>query len=224
MSIINWPVAERPREKMVSQGVDALSDAELLAILLRSGPVGSNAVELGHALLAHCGSLTDLLNAPPDSFRKVRGMGAAKCLQFQATLEISRRALAEAMSARDALTHPNAVRAYLRLTLAHRARECFFCLFLNARHEVLHARILFEGTLTQASVYPREVVAEALRQHAAAVIVAHNHPSGHPEPSPADIALTRHLGEALSLMDIRLLDHLVVGREAVYSLAENGLM
>jgi DNA repair protein RadC len=128
------------------------------------------------------------------------------------------------MAARNTLCDPVAVRNYLRLTLAHRPRECFFCLFLTARHEVIHARVLFEGTLTQASVYPREVVAEALRQHAAAVIVAHNHPSGHPEPSPADVALTRHLGEALSLLDIRLLDHFVVRRAAVYSLAEHGLM
>ncbi|GAB3627791.1 JAB domain-containing protein [Pandoraea terrae] len=224
MSIMEWPAAERPREKMVLRGAGGLSDAELLAIFLRSGPRGSNAVDLGRALLTRFGSLAELLNAPMERFRDVRGMGTAKCLQFQAALEVSRRALAEAMASRDALSSPDAVHAYLRLSLAHRTRECFACLFLNVRNEVIDTQILFEGTLTETSVYPREVVAEALRQHAAAVIVAHNHPSGNPQPSVADLQLTRRLGEALAMLDIRLLDHVIVGRSGVYSLAAHGQM
>lgn len=222
MSITQWPVSERPREKLLSQGVRALSDAELLAIFLRSGPPGGNAVELGRQLLSRCGSLGRLLVTPFEMLRDVPGLGHAKFVQFQAALEIARRMLCERISAGTLLDTPDNVRDYLRLTLTDPTRERFFCLFLDAGQRLIAARVMFEGTLTQTSAYPREIVRAALDEHAAAVIVAHNHPSGVAEPSGADIQLTRHLGDALAMLDIRLLDHFIVGRDSVYSMAEHG--
>lgn len=222
MSIAHWPATERPREKLLAQGVRALSDAELLAIFLRSGPRGSNAVELGRALLAHSGSLARLLATPFDALRSITGIGQAKYVQFQAALEVSRRMLGEELSEREVFDTPAAVREYLRLTLCDPSRERFLCLFLDAGHRLLAPRIMFEGTLSQTCAYPREIVRAALETHAAAVIVAHNHPSGVAEPSTADLQLTRQLGDALALVDVRLLDHFIVGHGEVYSLAEHG--
>ena len=222
MSIAQWPLAERPREKMLARGPNALSDAELLAILLRTGSQGRNAVELGRELIARSGSLARLLATPFETLRQIPGLGQAKSLQFQAALEVARRMLAEGIQAGSLLDSPARVRDYLRLTLQDRSRERFACLFLDAAHRLISTRVMFEGTLTQTCAYPREIVRAALDVHAAAIIVAHNHPSGVPTPSAADLALTRHLGDALGLLDIRLLDHFIVAGDVVYSLAENG--
>ncbi|MBN4666336.1 DNA repair protein RadC [Pandoraea nosoerga] len=222
MSIAQWPLTERPREKMLSRGPGALSDAELLAILLRTGSHGRNAVDLARDLLARSGSLARLLAMPFETLRQVPGLGQTKCLQFQAALEVARRMLGEGMQAGSLLDSPERVRDYLRLTLQDPSRERFACLFLDAAHRLVSTRVMFEGTLTQTCAYPREIVRAALETHAAAVIVAHNHPSGVARPSTADLALTRQLGEALALLEIRLLDHFIVAGSSVYSLAEHG--
>ena len=222
MSIAQWPLAERPREKMLARGAGALSDAELLAILLRTGSHGRNAVDLGRELLARSGSLTRLLATPFETLRQIPGLGQAKILQFQAALEVARRMLGESMQSGNLLDSPARAHDYLRLTLQDRSRERFACLFLDAAHRLISTRVMFEGTLNQTCAYPREIVRAALDVHAAAVIVAHNHPSGVPTPSAADLALTRQLGDALALLEIRLLDHFIVAGTRVYSLAENG--
>lgn len=223
MSIAQWPLAERPREKMLARGASALSDAELLAIFLRTGSPGRNAVDLGRDLLARSGgSLTRLLATPFGTLRQIPGLGQAKFVQFQAALEVARRMLGERMEAGNVLDSPARLRDYLRLTLKDDSRERFFCLFLDAAHRLVSARIMFEGTLTQTCAYPREIVRAALEVNAAVVIVAHNHPSGIALPSPADLALTRQLGDALALLEIRLLDHYIVAGDSIYSLAEQG--
>ncbi|MFK0379695.1 DNA repair protein RadC [Pandoraea sp. NPDC090278] len=222
MSIAHWPLAERPREKMLAHGPNALSDAELLAILLRTGSQGRNAVELGRELLTRTGSLARLLATPFETLRQIPGLGQAKSLQFQAALEVARRMLREGMQSSCLLDSPARVRDYLRLTLQDMSRERFVCLFLDAAHRLVGTRIMFEGTLTQTCAYPREIVRAALDLHAAAIIVAHNHPSGIPTPSAADLALTRQLGDALALLEIRLLDHFIVAGDTVYSMAEGG--
>ncbi|WP_269532409.1 DNA repair protein RadC [Chitinimonas sp. BJYL2] len=224
MPITDWPTDERPREKLLKQGPQALSDAELLAIFLRVGLPGKSAVDLARQLLGNFGSLTGLFQARLGDFAAIAGIGEAKYAQLQAVIEMSRRALGEELRQPQAFEHPAAVREYLRLWLGGEARECFAALFLDTRHALLSADILFRGTLDQATVHPREIARRALGLNAAAVIVAHNHPSGHAEPSPADISLTHHLRDALRLIDLRLLDHFIVTRQTAVSLAERGYL
>jgi len=224
MPITDWPEDERPREKLLRRGADALSDAELLAIFLRVGVTGKSAVGLARDLLAHFGGLTPLFAARLDQFAAFPGMGPAKYAQLQAVLEMSKRALAEPMRQRDALDSPAAVRDYLRLQLAGRPHEVFMAIFLDAQNRVLAAEELFRGTLTQTSVYPREVVKRALAHNAGGIILAHNHPSGVTEPSTADRMLTGQLKSALALVDVRVLDHFVVAGNQSLSFAERGYL
>lgn len=222
MPISDWPAEERPREKLLHRGADVLSDAELLAIFLRVGLPGKSAVDLARELLGRFGSLTALFAAPLAEFSAIPGMGEAKYAQLQAVMEMSRRALGETLHRQNALSHPSAVRDYLRLWLGGESREVFGALFLDTRHRVLAAEVLFHGTIDQATIHPREIVRRALALNAGALIVAHNHPSGHTEPSAADWALTDRLSQALALVDLRLLDHFVVGPDSATSLAERG--
>ncbi|MDA8225239.1 MAG: DNA repair protein RadC [Betaproteobacteria bacterium] len=222
MPIHDWPTGERPREKLLQRGTQALSDAELLAIILRTGLPGKNALDLGRELLGHFGSLTRLFAASQTEFCAIAGLGEARYTQLQAMQELSRRALAEPLRERDALTSPAQVRNYLRLLLGGREHEVFCVIFLDSQHRVLVMEELFRGTLGQASVYPREVVKRALAHNAAALILAHNHPSGAATPSQADRALTDTLKQALALVDVRVLDHFVVAMHDVTSFAEHG--
>ena len=224
MAITDWPAGERPREKLLQRGATALSDAELLAIFLRTGVVGKSAVDLARELLARFGSLTRLFAAGEQEFCETHGMGQAKYVQLQAVLEMSRRALQEEMQSGDALNSPRAVRDYLQLLLRARQQEVFLALFLDAQHRVIVSEELFQGTLTQTSVYPREVVKRALHHNAAAVILAHNHPSGVAEPSQSDQLLTDALKQALQLVDVRVLDHFIVAGAGCLSFAEKGLL
>ncbi|SMB26239.1 protein associated with replication fork, possible DNA repair protein [Sterolibacterium denitrificans] len=225
MAITDWPEHERPRERLLQNGTAALSDAELLAIFLRIGVRGKSAVDLARDLLAHFGSLTRLGNASVSEFASIPGMGTAKYAQLQAVLEMARRALREELQHGDLLSTPGAVRDWLRLHLAHLRHECFVAIWLDAQNQLIANEELFRGTLTQTSVYPREVVNQALRHNAAAVIFAHNHPSGITEPSRADEMLTSTLKQALGLIDVRLLDHFIVaGNAAPLSFAEKGLL
>lgn len=224
MAITDWPLAERPRERLLAQGAAALADAELLAILLRTGTRGKSAVDVARDLLGRFGSLTALLEAEPAKIGGTPGLGNAKLAHLQAALELARRALKEELSQRDALSSPRAVRDYLRLSLAGRDHEVFVVLVLDAQHRVTAFEELFRGTLTQTSVYPREVVKCALKHNAAAVIFAHNHPSGIAEPSHADEILTRSLKAALALVDIQVLDHFIVAGTRTLSFAERGLL
>ena len=225
MSITDWPEDERPRERLLARGAAALSDAELLAIFLRVGMRGKSAVDLARELIGHFGSLNRLFSATQDELSAIPGMGPAKYVQLQAVLEMSRRALVEGMKQNDAMSTPGAVRDYLRLHLAGLGHEVFFALWLDAQNRLIAAEELFRGTLTQTSVYPREVVKKALQQNAAAVVLAHNHPSGVSEPSSADEFLTRELKQALALVDVRVLDHFIVaGQSQPLSFAERGLI
>ncbi|BBE50425.1 DNA repair protein radc [Ferriphaselus amnicola] len=224
MSIVDWPAGERPRERLLERGAAALSDAELLAIFLRTGVVGKSAVDLARELLQRFGSLTQMFAASESDFCALHGMGQAKFVQLQAVLEMSRRALGEQMQSSDALSSPAAVRNYLRLLLGGRGQEVFVVLFLDAQHRVIAAEELFHGTLTQTSVYPREVVKRALHHNAAATIFAHNHPSGVSEPSQSDQLLTDALKQALGLVDVRVLDHFIVAGSGCLSFAERGLL
>lgn len=224
MGINNWPEGERPREKLLQKGAAALSDAELLAIFLRTGVVGKSAVDLARDLVNKFGNLTSLFAAEEKEFCSIHGLGQAKYVQLQAVLEMARRALHEEMSAGDALNSPQAVRDYLQLLLRGREQEVFMCIFLDARHRTLAAEELFHGTLTQTSVYPREVVKRALYHNAAAVILAHNHPSGVAEPSQSDRMLTDALKQALAMVDVRVLDHFIVAGEGCLSFAERGMV
>jgi len=226
MAITDWPENERPRERLLALGSQALSDSELLAIFLRVGIRGKSAVDLARDLLAQFdGSLARLADASPKELAKLSGLGPAKATQLAATLELARRALAETMKDRDLLGSPGAVRDWLRLKLGGLPHEVFGALWLDAQNRLIAWEELFRGTLTQTSVYPREVVKQALTRNAAAVILAHNHPSGLTEPSAADEALTRSLREALALVDVRVLDHFIVaGRAAPLSFAERGLI
>lgn len=221
MGIKDWPAGERPREKLLSRGAAALSDAELLAIFLRTGVAGKSAVDLSRELLARFGGLRALLAASSDEFCRAKGLGQAKYAQLQAALEMARRHLAETLPMRAPLSDPATVRRFLSAQLRDRDRETFAGLFLDAQHRLLAFEVLAEGTLASASVYPREVVKRALALGAGAVIFAHNHPSGLAEPSAADRALTDRLQAALALVEVKLLDHFVVG-EQVVSFAERG--
>ena len=224
MGISDWPAQERPRERLLAEGAAHLSDAELLAVCLRSGVRGLSAVDLGRALLTRFGGLSGLLGAETADLGGVRGLGPAKRAQLAAVSELARRALREELRSADALTSPGAVRDYLRLALGARPHEVFVCLYLDAQHRILGVDELFRGTLTQTSVYPREVVKAALAANAAAVIFAHNHPSGVAQPSQADELLTRQLRDALALVDVRVLDHFIVAGSQALSFAERGLL
>jgi DNA repair protein RadC len=222
MAITDWPEGDRPREKLLERGAASLSDAELLAIFLRVGVPGKSAVDLARDLLKHFGDLTRLFAAERAAFSAFPGMGPAKYAQLQAVLEMSRRALSEEMRAGDALNSPGAVRDWLRLKLSGLPHEVFLAVFLDAQNRVIEAEELFRGTLTQTSVYPREIVKRALARNAAGVILAHNHPSGVAEPSQADRWLTDQLKTALGLVDVRVLDHFIVAGGVGLSFAERG--
>jgi DNA repair protein RadC len=220
----DWPVEERPRERLLKHGAAALSSAELLAIFLRTGIAGKNAVDLGREVVAHFGGLHRLFAATLEEVAAIDGLGLAKYAQLRAVVEMTRRALAEDIAERDALSSPQAVRDFLQLTLGGREHEAFIALFLDAQNRLLASEELFRGTLTQTSVYPREVVKTALRHNAAGVIFAHNHPSGVAEPSRADELLTQTLKQALSLVEIKTLDHFIVAGTRTVSFAERGLL
>lgn len=224
MRISDWPAAERPREKLLERGADALSDAELLAIFLRTGVAGKSAVDMARGLLAEYGSLGALLAADQKRFTATHGLGMAKYAQLQAVLAMARRHASESVADRDVLSDPQATRRFLSAQLGHAEQEIFACIFLDTRNRVIAFEQMFHGTIDGAAVYPREVVKAALRHNAAALIAAHNHPSGVAEPSTADRDITRRLSDALALVDIRLLDHVVVTRQESTSLAERGLM
>ena len=224
MPIIDWPEAERPREKLLQRGADALTDAELLAIFLRTGTKGMTAIDLAYTLLNDFSSLRNLFNADLDDFCKTKGVGPAKYVQLQAVLEMSTRYLKESIEKQDAISSPEDTRQFLKAKLRHRPYEVFAALFLDNRHQVIQFEELFRGTIDGASVYPREVVKKALEYNAAAMIVAHNHPSGIAEPSQADEHITHRLKKALDLVDIRLLDHLIIGDGDITSLAERGIL
>ena len=224
MAISDWPMAERPRERLLALGPAALSEAELLAVLLRTGVRGKSAVDVARELLHRGGGLSSLLgggNVPGG----VKGLGTAKTAQLAAALELARRCLREQLrETGTALTSPAAVRDYLRLALGGRGQEIFMVLFVDAQHRVIRCEEMFRGTLTQTSVYPREIVKAALSANAGAVIFAHNHPSGVAQPSQADELLTRQLKEALALVDVKVLDHFIVAGNQCLSFAERGLL
>lgn len=222
MSIAQWPEAERPREKLLHRGPAALSDAELLAIFLRTGCAGKSAVDLARELLTEFGGLRPLLEASQEEFCRGLGLGSAKFTQLQAVLEMGRRHLSASLETGDSLTSPDLVRRYLVAQLRHLNHEVFAVLFLDNQHRLRAFEELFQGTIDGASVYPREVVKRALTHNAAAVILAHNHPSGVAEPSQADRRITTRLREALDLVAVRVLDHMVVGDGEVVSFAERG--
>jgi len=222
MAITDWPEDQRPRERLIRQGPQSLSDAELLAVFLRVGVTGKSAVDLGRDMVGHFGSLQALFAARLADFCSINGLGPAKYAQLQAVLELARRALAEELVAGTALSSPKAVAHYLQLLFHGKAHESFVVLFLDVKNRLIEAEEMFRGTLTQASVYPREIVKAALARNAAGVILAHNHPSGEPEPSSADLQLTQTLQQALGLVDVRVLDHIVVAGRRTHSFAEHG--
>lgn len=224
MAISDWPITERPREKLLRIGAKNLTDTELLAIFLRTGVAGKSAIDLARQLLNHYGSLTSLFSADETTFCNFSGVGIAKYVQLQAVSEMARRALSEQLELGDAMNTPELVRDYLRLSLASKQHEIFVAIFLDAKNHMISAEELFSGTLTQASVYPREVVKRALHHNAAAIIFAHNHPSGLAEPSHADKTITQALKKALDLIDIKVLDHFIVGKNTIMSFAEQHLI
>lgn len=224
MSVRHWPCELRPREKLLTLGPQRLSDMELLAIILRSGTRGSSALALAQRLLVRFGSLRELGAAKCVSFCREPGAGPSQWAMLRAGLEISRRSLEQTLRQRDALQSPEAVKAFLRLWLRDAPRECFAGLFLDTQHQLICAETLFEGTVSQTAVYPRELARRSLELNASAVVVAHNHPSGVCEPSPADRALTAALQAALRPLDIHLIDHLIVADAHCFSFAEAGLI
>ena len=224
MRLRDWPCQDRPRERLLAKGAAALSDAELVALLVRTGAPGRDAVDLARDLLLRFGGVAALCAAPVADVAAVPGFGPARSVTFAAAAELVRRSLTEQARERDALASPQAVRDYLRLTLASRPCEVFVGLFLDSQNRVLASEELFRGTLAQTSVYPREVVKAALAHNAAAMIFAHNHPSGVAEPSRADELLTQALKQALALVDIRTLDHFVIAGGQLTSFAERGML
>ena len=223
MHIQALPAQARPREKLLERGPQALSDVELLALLLRTGTAGKPVLALAEELLAG-GGLAGLLNASRVQLQRFKGLGPAKQAELLAVAELARRALGQRLREREVMDSPQALREYLQLHLAHKSHEVFAVLFLDQQHRLLALEELFRGTLSETSVYPREVLLRALHHHSAAVVLAHNHPSGSVQPSRADLALTRHLREALALVDVRVLDHLIVGGGQCLSMAEEGLL
>lgn len=224
MSIADWPEQERPRERLLKQGAGVLSDAELLAIFIRTGMKGKSAVEVGRDMLRRFGSLNAIFRADLRAALAVPGLGAAKFAQLQAAFELARRALSETLTQSDALSSPTAVRDFLQLTLSGRPHEVFVAVFLDSQNRVIAVDELFRGTLTQTSVYPREVVKAALAHNAGSVILAHNHPSGVAEPSQADQRLTQALRTALAFVDVKVVDHFIVAASGTLSFAERGLL
>ncbi|OEZ57023.1 DNA repair protein RadC [Duganella sp. HH105] len=222
MAIKEWPPERRPRERLIREGAAALSDAELLAVFLRTGIPGKDAVQLGQQILHHFGSLQAMFGANLEAFSSLRGLGPAKFSQLQAVMELARRAILEEIKAGQALNSPRAVKEYLRITFSGKDFESFHVLFLDVKNRLIDAREMFRGTLTHTSVYPREVVKAALACNAASIMLAHNHPSGTPDPSESDLLLTRALVQAMALVDIRILDHFVVAGHQVHSFAEHG--
>ncbi len=219
------PSSTRPREKLIARGAAALDDAELLALLLRTGLAGKNVLQLARELLDRFGGVAGLLHTELRELKRIPGLGGdAKRAQLSAVLELARRALAQQLGERTVFDAPQAVKHYLQLHLAPRPHEVFAALFLDAQHRLIALEELFRGTLSHTSVYPREVVLRALHHHAAAVVLAHNHPSGTVEPSAADRALTRTLQAALALVDVRVLDHVIVAPGITCSMAERGLV
>lgn len=224
MAIKDWPEGERPREKLLSKGPKALSDAELLAIFLRTGLPGLSAVDLARQLINRFGGLGNLLSADLPTFSASRGLGAAKYAQLQAVMELSRRHIGEQLQREHVFTQPAVVMGYVQAILASRHQEVFLALFLDSQHRLITSEEMFFGTIDGASVYPREVVRRALHHNASALIFAHNHPSGVAEPSRDDAAITARLKSALQLVDVRVLDHIVVGAGCCVSMAERGLV
>jgi DNA repair protein RadC len=224
MTVRDWPATERPRERLLRQGPQSLSEAELLAVFLRIGLPGQSVLELARRAIDRFGSLNGLLNATSDEIQAMPGFGPAKCAQLLAVIELARRALKEEVRREHLLDSPPKVREYLRLRIGQLRHEVFAALFLDAQNRLIDDEELFRGTLTQTSVYPREVVKRALQHNAAAVILAHNHPSGVAEPSRADELLTRALRDALALVDVRVLDHVIVAGASSVSFAERGLL
>jgi len=224
MAIKDWPATERPREKLLARGPNALSDAELLAIFLRTGVAGKSAVDLARELLENFGGLRQLLAADRHRFCQAPGLGDAKFAQLQAVIEMGRRHLFAQLERGSVMSRPDDVKQYLRARLVDLPHEIFCCLFLDTRHQIITFEELFQGTIDGASVHPREVIRRVIQQNAAAVIFAHNHPSGVSEPSNADEAITRRLKQALELIDVRLLDHVIIGDGEPVSFAERGLI
>ncbi len=224
MAITDWPAAERPREKLIELGAEALSDAELLAIFLRVGVTGKSAVDLARDLLTQFASLNGIFAATEHELIQVHGIGTSKYVQLQAIFEMSRRALNEQLQQRDVFKSPQQVRDYLVLKLGSLTREVFLVLFLDTQNHLVATEEMFAGTLTQTSVYPREVVKRALHHNAASVIFAHNHPSGIAQQSQADELLTKQLKQALALVDVRVLDHFIVAGNNTLSFSERGLL
>ncbi len=222
MSIVHWPLAERPREKLRARGSAALSDAELLAILLGTGTRGRTAVDVAREALTSAGGLTALLRLDEDGLQSLPGLGPSRYAIFQAALEIARRVLFADLEARDAMTSPGSAERYLQARLAGREREVFTCLFLDSQHRVIACEDLFTGTLDGAAVYPREIARRVLLINAGAVILAHNHPSGLAEPSAADRRITSRISESLALLEVRVLDHFVIGQGQCVSFARRG--
>lgn len=221
MPINEWPAEQRPRERLIRHGAGALSDAELLAIFLRTGVAGKSAVDLGRDITLRFGSLGALFGCGLPDFAAIPGLGPAKYAQLQAVLELTRRCLSEELQTGVSLSAPQPVKRYLQLTLGYKKHECFVVLFLDVKNHLLTSEELSRGTLTHASVHPREVVKAALAHNAASVILAHNHPSGALLPSQADLHLTATLKQALALVDVRVLDHLIIAGNGIYSFAEN---
>lgn len=222
MSILHWPKAERPQEKLLSQGAHHLSDAELLAVFLRTGIKGKSVLDVARSALAKFGHWRGLLEAPQLEFCDTAGLGVVKYVQLQAALEISKRHLFSTLVRGDILHNPSDTQRFLLAKLRHYTHEVFACLYLDVRHRVTHFAELFHGTLDNTQIHPREVIKSALAHNAAAVIFAHNHPSGNAEPSSADIVVTQQLKAALDLVDIRVLDHIIIGDAEVVSFAKRG--
>jgi DNA repair protein RadC len=224
MILKDLPQDARPREKLLARGPGALSDAELLALLLRTGLPGKNALQMGQELISTFGGVSGLLHTPADALKKIKGLGPAKRAEIVAVLELARRALASQLQEKTMFSNPQAIRDYLQLQLGSREHEIFAVLFLDTQHRLIVLEEMFRGTLTQTSVYPREVVVRALALNAANVVLAHNHPSGTAQASRADEAITHTLKAALALVDVRVLDHFIVTSHEAVSMAELGLM
>ncbi len=222
LTIAQWPIHERPREKLLTKGAETLTDAELLAIFFRTGLQGKTAVDLARDTLLHYGSLRELLAVTPSKFCQIRGLGITKYIQLQAAIELGKRFLKEKIDKTNVLSCPEDTRQFLMTKLRDKRQEVFACLFLNTKHHIIAYEELFQGTLDSAEIYPRIILEKTLHYNAAALILCHNHPSGNASPSYSDIQVTRKIIHALALIDVRVLDHFIVGESEVFSLAERG--